>query len=338
MSGILRTTALMLGGLLLTATTALALCGTTTWQLTAGQTMNVGTVTVSNDSTNLYIRYALDNPDYPNATFGTLHAWAGNDLTNVPANRNGIPVPGQFCSAAGGACLDASGLKEHTFVIPLADLGIVDTNAVCGLNLFVFTHAEVKVNGIDDPDHETAWGGNLVGSTTRWYFYGSYALCCDPVEPPLCLNETAFAKGGFVFTTDKRSNPEKLPSLNLTKNRWGWAIKLTSTGLSTYDIYAGAGLNKISNGVKVGTLSINWNGSTADVTYTMLPGFVLNEVHLFAEDLAPTTVAPGQFGLPAEGYDSGGVPLKAIFGIPLIDSNGDGVWVIAHAVVTTTCE
>jgi hypothetical protein len=52
-------------------------CGTTTWNLTAGQTIDVGSVTVSNDAENLYVTYKLD---YPGAYFGTLHLWAGNDI------------------------------------------------------------------------------------------------------------------------------------------------------------------------------------------------------------------------------------------------------------------
>jgi len=338
MFGTLRFTALLIGGLLLTATSATAVCGTTSWSLTAGQTMNVGSVTVSNDTTNVYIRYALDNPGYPDATLGTLHVWVGNDLLNLPANSQGIPVPGQFCSAAGGACVDATGLKEYTFTIPLADLGIVDTNALCGLTLYVFAHAEVDTNGDAEGGGETAWGGDTAGTGNRWYFFGEYTVCCDPVEPPVCLNETAFAKGDHVWTTDKRSNPEKLPSLNLTKNRWGWAINLTTTGITTYDIYAGAGLNKVSNGIKVGTLTVNWTGIEETVTYTLFPGYLLEEVHLYAGDTPSTTTAPGQFGLPIEGYDAGGATTMTYYGIPLFDTDGDGVWLVAHAVVRTSCE
>jgi hypothetical protein len=32
-------------------------CGTTTWDLTAGQTIDVGSVTVSNDLNNVYVTY-----------------------------------------------------------------------------------------------------------------------------------------------------------------------------------------------------------------------------------------------------------------------------------------
>ncbi len=303
-------------------------CGQTTWDLTAGQTTNVGSVTVSNDATNVYITYDLT---YPGATFGTLHAWVGNDLLNLPANPQGIPVPGQFCGADGGACADATGLTTYTFVIPFEDLNIVDVNGVCGLPLYVVTHAEVTGDDTTDLGSQTAFGGDTTGAGPRWWFYGQYSVCCPPDEPPpepqVCT--TAFAKGGYVWTTDKKSNPESLPSLKLTKNRWGWAINVTSVGHTTYPIYAGAGLNKISNGVLVGSLDVYWDGTTATVTYTMLDGYVMQEVHLYAGDGSPTTIAPGQYG----NLDSFDPALGTYtFTVPLADTNGTGgVWLVAHA-------
>ena len=60
----------------------------------------------------------------------------------------------------------------------------------------------------------------------RWYYYAEYTVaCCDtPPPPPTVKYGTAFAKGGYVFVTEKKANPENLPSLNLIRNRWGWAI------------------------------------------------------------------------------------------------------------------
>jgi hypothetical protein len=312
---------------------AQATCLDTTWNLTAGQTINVGMVTVNNDADNMYVTYTLT---YPGATFGTLHMWAGNNLLNVPANNNGTPVPGQFCSALGGACYDATGLTTHTFTIPFSDLNIADATATCGSTLYVVTHAEVTMDSNNDGtmDHETAFGGPTPGEGQRWWFYGSYTVCCDFGQPPQCFYETAFAKGGYVWTTDKKSNPEKLPSLSLTKNRWGWAINLIATGTTTYDIWAGAGLNKTANGVKVGTLTVAWDGANGTVTYDMVSGYYLEEVHIYASDTAPYTTAPGQYGYPTDGYDVGGVDTYS-YTLPLADTNGTGgVWLIVHAVVS----
>ena len=301
--------------------------GGVTYDLIAGQTDTVGTVHISNDGTNFYITYTLTSPG---CTFGTLQIWLGNDLNNVPSTPNGTPIPGQFCQVNSDFCVDATGLTTYTFTIPASDIGIVDVNRVCNAAMFVFTHAEVDCGG----STETAWGGNHgvnVGEPGRWYFYGDYNICCNGGEPPVGTCNTAFGKGGWVWTTHPRSNPENLPSLGLTNNRWGWAINLTSTGTTTYDIWAGAGLNNTNKGTLVGTLTVEWDGANATVTYNMASGYTMSEVHLYAADERPTTHAPGQYGNLAS-FDPG--VSTYTFTVPLSDVNGvDGVWLIAHAVV-----
>lgn len=295
--------------------------GPAVWQLTAGQTINVGSVTVSNDATNIYVTYTLV---HPTATFGTLHLWVGNDLTNLPKAPNGNPIPGQFPYHA-----DATGLTTYTFTIPLASIGIVDVANRCPLTLYVVPHAEVDLDGDNTGDHETAFGGNIPGTSPRWYFYGAYCLTCVFEEEPDLQCTTAFAKGTHVFVTEKKSNPENLPSLNLIKNRWGWAINLTATGTTTYQIWAGAGLNKTSNGVLVGTLTVTWNGTSATITYALSGSNVMEEVHIYASDFKPTTTAPGQYGNIAYFDPMTGTYTKTV---QVSDSNGDGIWIIAHAV------
>lgn len=150
----------------------------------------------------------------------------------------------------------------------------------------------------------------------------------NPIETFNC--ETAFAKGGYVFTSKNKSNPENLPSLNLNSNRWGWAINLKQEGTTYYKIYAGAGNNDISKGTIVAYLRIIRTGCEVKVLYAIKNGYSLTEVHIYAGDLQPTTTAPGQFGntFSFEGF-------KNIFEttINACDTNNDGIWVIAHAVI-----
>lgn len=294
------------------------------WTLWAGQTINSGTVTVTNDSTMLHVTYKLDTVTYPAATFGTLHLWVGNDMTNLPKAGNGAPIPGQFPFIH-----DATGQSEYTFDIPLSDIGIVDITTACPLTLYVVPHAEVNWNGSNgDRVEDTAFGGNQNGTGPRWWYYGAYCLTCDFGQLDFVC-KTAFAKGGYVFVTDRKSNPENLPSLNLSKNRWGWAINVTSTGETTYDIYAGAGLNKTSNGVKVGTLTVNWDGSYATVSYNLVSPNVMEELHIYAGDVKPVTTAPGQYGTTV--YFDPKAPSYTTT-LPAADTTGDGIWIIAHAV------
>ncbi len=312
-------------------------CEPTVWDLTAGQHYPVGTVAVSNDETNIYITYSIDTSAYPDAVFGTLHAWVGFNLADVPANSQGTPVPGQFPYQSGKDPYPSSeGLQSYTFTIPFSDINVTIDPVTCPElpKLYVVTHAEVDMDGTGG-EHETAFGGDKPGSGPRWWFYGEYTICCTTgPPPPFCFSETAYAKGTHVWTTDKKSNPDKLPTLGLTKNQWGWAINLTVPGTSYYRIWAGAGLNNTGKGVLVGTLTVEWDGSVATVTYELFDGYYLEEVHIYASDSKPTTTAPGQYGYPEGGYDVGGVATFSTE-VPLADTDGTGgVWLIAHAVVS----
>ena len=231
---------------------------------------------------------------------------------------------------------DATGLTEYTFTVKLSDLSIPDITKACNSLLYVVTHAEVKkvkdANGnIGD---ETAFGGDQPGTGPRWWFYSKYYICCGDGTPVLGDCKTAFAKGGYVFTTDPKSNPEGLKSLNLSKNRWGWAIKLVGTGTTTYDLWRGAGLNKTSNGKKVGVLTVDWNGKSVKVTYTLNSGFVMQEAHVYAGYAQPTTAAPGQYGHTAY-FDPEVGSYTFTIDTPANGAPYTNLWIIAHAVVCT---
>jgi len=148
---------------------------------------------------------------------------------------------------------------------------------------------------------------------------------------PFC--ETAFAEGCWVWTTSKKSNPEGRNSLELTKNRWGWAINLTCD-CRVFDIWAGAALNDTSKGIHVGTLKVERDGSKVTVTYSMKDGYCMKEVHLYASVMPPTTIAPGQYGNTEE-FDSN--ETEYTFKVSIEDADSDGIWLIAHAVVCNTC-
>jgi hypothetical protein len=286
--------------------------------LTAGQTIAVGNLTVWNDATNLYVQYNLTADCW---TFGTLHLWAGTDMTLLPKNNSGTPIPGQFPYQE-----NVNGGTTYTFTIPYYNL-VVDQAAFCGAQIYVVAHAEVNCGD----QHETAFGGNTAGTgSNRWFFYTMYAICCGtPPPPPEYACQTAFAKGGWVFTTDKKSNPEHLPSLGLTKNRWGWAINIPdSDGTVTFPVWAGAGLNNTAKGVNVGTLTVTRTGGSVTVSYNLT--VLMEELHIYIGDLKPTTVAPGQYGY-IQYFDPKVSTHTQTF--PMSDTDGDGIWIIAHAIV-----
>ncbi len=272
----------------------------------------VATMTVSNTASNLELSFAAA----AGCTMSEVFVWVGNDPTLVPT-LGGVPhfpdfphkitVGAPNTAAALSLLLTSLSLPTDPCTQPLYIFAKVISP--CGFGWATGTPSAGSIGGIP---------------------YVSYRLCGLDCK---VLNgcETAFAKGGYVFTTDSRSNPESLPTLGLTRNRWGWAIELTSIGSTTYPIYAGAGLNRVANATQVGTLTIVWDGANAAVTYALNAGVTMTEAHLYAGDSRPTTIAPGQFGNIA----SFATPVSShTFTVPLADT-GDvgGVWLVAHAVV-----
>ena len=104
---------------------------------------------------------------------------------------------------------------------------------------------------------------------------------------------------------------------------------MTSAGEASYELWTGAGLNYTSKGKLVGSVTVNYSGTQATVTYTLNSGFSIEEAHIFAGDFKPTTLAPGQYGHTVY-FDPFATSYTATFDVS--DSNGDGVWFIAHAV------
>jgi hypothetical protein len=92
-------------------------------------------------------------------------------------------------------------------------------------------------------------------------------------------------------------------------------------------LYTGAGLNDINNGTAVGDVTIDWDGTEAEITIDLYPGYSLWEVHIYAGTTMPTTTAPGQYGNTFE-YEDFKFSFKETF-----DVEGEEAWFIIHAVV-----
>ena len=313
------------------------ICGTETHTLYEGQTTPVGTVTIWQDIDQIHVKVESD------VAIKELHVWVGTDLDNMPSSGGGAPIPGQFPYKI--SFPSDPGTHTYTFNIDWEGAGIVDVETLCGAQIFVVVHAALY-------DGETAFAGNVsvnVGKPGRWWYYIDTTICvgCDGTDPQLGQCETAFGKGvllrdGYVFAKRNKANPEHYPTLSLSKSRWGWAINLGSpnslsinmaSGTYIYDIWAGAGLNKTWKGTKVGTLSIEWDSATktaSNIKYELVDGYLMPELHVYASDVPPTKIAPGKYGF-TKYFD----PASSYYTTPLsvTDTDGDGVWIIAHAVV-----
>lgn len=303
-------------------------CPADTFKIYAGQTIDVGNLIVYNDAQNLYVTYEINNTNY---YIDQAHLWVGVDPTLVPKTQNGTPIPGQFPYKVENLPTTTT---VYTFTIPLTDV-IVDLSTFCDKQLYIYAHAALK--GLNGAGDETAWSYGTPFGGPRWGWFSTYTVCCPTTPPPVeYVNQTAFAKfaksdGGYVFTTNKKSNPENYPSLNLTQNRWGWAGNL-AFGEYAAPIYAGAGLNKTANGTLVGTLYVKVMLGLVQVKYEMNVPYKLGEVHIYVSDAKPTTLAPGQYGF-TEYFDPKATSFSQDFLVT--DTNGDGkLWIIAHAVVS----
>ncbi|MDN3641650.1 hypothetical protein QWY87_02985 [Lutimonas halocynthiae] len=155
--------------------------------------------------------------------------------------------------------------------------------------------------------------------------------------------ETAFAKWhqvcewvGYVFASNRNANPEQLASLGLTQNRWGWAINIpdghnNATYGFNFELWSGAGKNDTNKGTLVGNVNVKRiDDSGLIVTYSVFEGYSIKEIHIYANDAVPTTIAPGQFGFTRE-FDPGVETFSKEFVAE--DKDGDGVWLIPHAVI-----
>ena len=267
--------------------------------LYAGQNTDVGSVCMSVDDGYLVVTYSTTG-DW---TLQEVHLFVGNSFDEMPRNRAGNPQIGLFPYA------DLADGNEYVFRLPLADFGD------CGDTLAVAAHAVVATSLADGSVvTETAWGdGDRIVRRGNWATWYQYTIDCNGNGGGgVC--ETAFAVGDMT-----------LNDLGIT--RWGWQITVEVGEYLTAPLYAGAAQNDLSKGTLVGDVEVYYDGGTLFVTYITLPGFGLDETHVYAGDVYVDTGAPGQFGnqnsnLGGAGTDQYVIPLVA-----------NPAYVVAHAVV-----
>ena len=136
-----------------------------------GQHTKIGTVSITNDNEYLYVEVYSEegfNNDDQN-----IKMWVGTDLADMPRNKPGNPVLGDF------PYVTQVPIGQKTFIYRI-ELSTIDdwnnevTDNRCGPNLFVVVHASVL-------EDETAFGGCTPGDTgSRWWSYTEYtpACCC----------------------------------------------------------------------------------------------------------------------------------------------------------------
>ncbi|MDO9140473.1 MAG: hypothetical protein Q7U38_09130 [Methylobacter sp.] len=202
-----------------------------TWPLLAGQSTDVGTVVVDHDinAGQVSVTYTLTDP---NATFGTLHLWVGNQTNFDNLDKSNRPAPGKSPYS-----FNATGLTTHTFTVDLADV-FAEADA-CGKDIYVIPHAEINyANGGNDTAYGFEFDGkdkfnarNKKGAAVgAWWYYGVYNVVCTPPteDDQACYSykgETAWADGSRYV------------------NPGNWATYTAYVAGTTVDLFAGQTLD-----------------------------------------------------------------------------------------------
>ena len=155
----------MISTLLLSLLLAAPQCQTFETTLYAGQSIAIGTVSVSNTTEQLIIDLDVPFPWF----FGAYHIYAG--AGSLPVNGGGNVAPGQFPFAHAFT----GKTRSYTVVIDENDLGVSLDNPV---DLLIAVHLEAyRCSGGQVGQTETAWafGDAFSGSQWGWSFH--YTTC-----------------------------------------------------------------------------------------------------------------------------------------------------------------
>lgn len=139
-------------------------CGTpTTVSLYAGQSIEAGTVTASNDLENLYIRYTTAN----SWTLVESHLAVVPLPEQLPQNKSGNPEVGHFPYSA-----VHSSTVEHIYTIPISDISSVIST------FYMAAHADVQLLNESGTvvQKEGAWADGEPFPGKSWATYFAYSL------------------------------------------------------------------------------------------------------------------------------------------------------------------
>ncbi len=236
--------------------------------LFAGQHINVGTLLVSNDDSNLYVTYKTDG----NWFLTESHLYVGS-YNNLPLNGGGNPKIGNFPYHG-----DHEKVNEYTFTIPLNQI-----NKDASGCFVVAAHGVVKeyING-EATSSETAWAkGDDEFPGNRWGWYITY--CEEECVENKCMTAASY----------KMRKPENSVCYEYTDNddnRVAWATKysyhwLNSINYSTdLPLFANPDDCKIESGhlsVAQVDIELSDDGSELTVVYSTKPGYLLTGIDLY---------------------------------------------------------
>jgi hypothetical protein len=139
-------------------------CPIETVPLIAGQNIDAGTVTVSNDDDFIYVTYTTANGYLLQQT----HLYVGN-CEAIPVNKKGNPVPGQFPYKT-----DHQNCTTFTYQVPIAAIGLGNCGCIAAHAAVVKLNANGQVI-----DSQTGWGsGEIINPNGgNWGTKFGYCTC-----------------------------------------------------------------------------------------------------------------------------------------------------------------
>lgn len=207
-------------------------CGSTMEQtLYAGQNIDAGTVSVSNDADNLYVTYTATN----GWEMVETHLYVGN-CNEIPTSGNGNPQIGLFPYTED----HNPSVTNYTYTIPLADLD--DCYCVAAHTALVQYDSQGNVIA-----SETGWADGESMSDGSWAMSFEYCTqeCEEEANETCYQEETAWVEGDNYVS------------------QGSWATYVTYDGTAmTSTIYAGQTLN-------AGTAEFSAPDSNGDITISI---------------------------------------------------------------------
>jgi hypothetical protein len=218
--------------------------------LIAGRSIKVGTVTVTNDTENIYMKYSLTG----GWEMTESHVAVALSLGGIPQTKTNNPIPGQFPFKMP----HDPPVTEYTYPIPLEELGCEADDT-----LYVAAHAEVqKVDGTGMIiQRESAWAAGEEGQGfegKNWATYFCYVVVIERIWEGDFEIQRVDDLAGYTGITGSLTIRET----NLTSLAWLSSLKFVGGNLNIEYNPALTSLTGLEGLTSIsGNLSI-WDNST----------------------------------------------------------------------------
>ena len=131
---------------------------------------------------------------------------------------------------------------------------------------------------------------------------GALVLTQGTAEEPAQPLGVSDCETAFAYTADDLAFcSNDMDGDGEAETRWGWFGLVDGPGSYAFELIAGARRCDASKGTHVGTFDLEYDGATVLGTFTAFDGYAVIATHLYVDEEAMSTMAPGQFTSVQEG-------------------------------------